>query len=100
MSIMNCGLFEQLTIFFFVVGLIGANIFNWIMEKNVNLAEYNGPMWKLWLFGDVTLPKSILNRNGRVWRLASISFFLLLVSSGITIGILNYKGSVCFGLNT
>jgi hypothetical protein len=69
------------------------------MQKLANLEGYTGPQWKL-LLGDVALPKSVLSGTGLYWRKASIVTFVLTLLFGITIGVFNYYGSQCFGLNS
>jgi len=97
---MDCSVFEQILLWSFIIGLGVSNFSHWRMEKNANLDDYSGPKWKLWLLGDIALPRAILNSIGKRWRVISILFFLITIVSSITIGVLNYNGSVCFGLNT
>ena len=96
---MNCTAFEQIALVTFVISMLGANLASWRMQKLAKLDGYEGPQWKL-LLGDVALPKSVLFGKGLVWRKASIVLFVLLVLSGITIGILNSQESQCFGFSS
>ena len=96
---MNCTEFEQIVFAVSVISLLAANVASWRMQRLAKFEGYEGSQWKL-LLGDVALPKSVLSGKGLVWRKASITLFVVLLLSGITIGVLNSQGSQCFGLNS
>ena len=95
----TCTDIELIILITFAISLIAGNLASSRMQKFAKLDGYDGPQWKL-LLGDVSLPNSVLSDKGKFWRKVSITLFICLVISALTIGILNTEGSQCFGLNS
>ena len=86
----------------FVVLIVFTNFASWRMKKNsvAGLEEKLNelPIWKLFI-GDVALPEQLLSSRGKVWRIASIVFFVcLLILSGAYLYLANQDWVCSFGL--